>query len=165
MASVTANPDSLRESLLETWGVNNRINLFLIDNIDEPGLRATTSTRGGRDVARRFAHLHNNRINWLTYHAPGLEKGLQQFESKHSPSKEELKTALTASAEALGRALGESLEPGNKLKGWKRGIFSAFAYHIAHESHHRGSILLTLKLTGHKLEQDVQYKIWDWSRF
>ena len=152
------------EDLQQAWDTNNRIHLMLIDEISEEGLQATTSTRGGRDVARQFAHLHNNRINWLTYHAPGLETGLNFFESKHSPSKAELKDALRASAGAVGRALSQALESGEKIKGWKRGVFTAFAYHIAHESHHRGSILLTLKLSGNKLQQDVQYRIWDWSR-
>ncbi len=162
--SVAANADELAVDLLAAWQANNRINLYLIDKIDEAGLRSTTSTRGGRDVARQFAHLHNNRINWLTYHAPGFEAGLVMFESKHSPSKAELKTALEASAEALGKALFQALNSGEKIKGWKRGVFTALSYQVAHESHHRGSIMLTLKLTGHKPDQDVQYKIWDWSR-
>ena len=33
---------------------------------------------------------------------------------------------------------------------------------IAHESHHRGSILLTLKQSGHKVSQEVAYGIWEW---
>lgn len=37
-------------------------------------------------------------------------------------------------------------------------------YFIAHESHHRGNILLTLKQCGHRLDQDTQYAIWDWTR-
>ncbi len=161
--SLNSGPDPLRENLQEAWATNNRIHLYLIDQLSEAGLRATTSTRGGRDVARQFVHIHNNRINWLTYHASGFEKTLIMFESKHSPDKPELRTALEASAQALGNFLAQALQSGAKIKGWKHGIFSAFAYHIAHESHRRGNILLTLKLTRNKLDQDAQYKIWDWS--
>ena len=46
----------------------------------------------------------------------------------------------------------------------KKGVVSMLGYFIAHESHHRGSILLTLKECGHKVDQKVQYKIWDWDR-
>lgn len=34
----------------------------------------------------------------------------------------------------------------------------------AHESHHSGNILLTLKQSGHPVQQDVRYAIWDWDR-
>jgi uncharacterized damage-inducible protein DinB len=164
VSSLASDSDLLLRDLLEAWAANNRINLSLIAEIGEAGLRSTTSTRGGRDVARQFAHLHNNRINWLTYHAPGFGTGLEIFESKYSPSKDELRAALEASAAALAKFFGHALRSNEPIKGWKRGIFTALAYHIAHESHHRGSILLTLKLTGNKLDQDVQYRIWDWSR-
>jgi len=35
---------------------------------------------------------------------------------------------------------------------------------IAHESHHRGSILLTLKQTGHKLTDELKWGLWDWNK-
>ncbi|MFQ5704240.1 MAG: hypothetical protein ACE5HT_09475 [Gemmatimonadales bacterium] len=35
---------------------------------------------------------------------------------------------------------------------------------VAHESHHRGSILLTLKQCGHGLDKTTRYAIWDWDR-
>lgn len=37
-------------------------------------------------------------------------------------------------------------------------------YLVAHESHHRGNILLTLKTSGHKLDQDTSYAIWNWDK-
>lgn len=47
---------------------------------------------------------------------------------------------------------------------FKKGILNHIAYFIAHESHHRGSILLTLKACGHKVDQETAYAIWDWDR-
>ena len=49
-----------------------------------------------------------------------------------------------------------------KRKGFKKGIFTTLGYFIAHESHHRGSILLTLKETGNNLDKDDRYAIWAW---
>lgn len=48
--------------------------------------------------------------------------------------------------------------------GSKRGLGVSVAYFIAHESHHRGSIMLTLKQCGHKLDKSTSYGIWDWDR-
>jgi hypothetical protein len=42
--------------------VNNRINLRLVREISAAGMKSSLSTRGGRSVARQFAHLHNNRV-------------------------------------------------------------------------------------------------------
>ena len=52
----------MQDELLEAWRINNRINLYLIDNISEAGLQCTLSKRGGRGVAGQFAHLHNVRL-------------------------------------------------------------------------------------------------------
>ena len=51
-----------------------------------------------------------------------------------------------------------------KRRGFKKGIFTNLGYFIAHESHHRGSILLTLKESGHNLDQKTQYAIWGWDQ-
>ena len=154
----------MTEQLLEAWRVNNRINLYLLDHISEEGMKSTTSTRGGRDVARQLAHVHNNRIYWLENHGPrGAAEGLQMFDGNYSPSKDELRTAFEASGVALERCFAQAMEPEGKLRGCRRGVFAAFGYHIAHESHHRGGILLTLKLTGNKMDQAATYAIWDWN--
>lgn len=47
---------------------------------------------------------------------------------------------------------------------FKKGIVTTLAYFVAHESHHRGSILLTLKQSGHTLDQKAQYAIWNWDK-
>ena len=46
----------------------------------------------------------------------------------------------------------------------EKGIFTTLSYFIAHESHHRGSVILTLKECGYNLEQSERYAIWDWDR-
>ncbi len=44
------------------------------------------------------------------------------------------------------------------------GMKCTLGYFIAHESHHRGNILLTLKECGHNLGKDVQYATWGWDQ-
>ena len=143
---------------------NHRINTMLLGAISEDALRSTLSTRGGRDVARQFAHLHNVRIWHLEKRARELAEGLKTFESKHSPSKDELSESMEASTEAIGTFLTDVLEGKPKRRGFRKGIFTTLGYFIAHESHHRGSILLTLKQCGHLPGKDVTMGIWGWDQ-
>ncbi len=154
----------MRDELVEAWRTNNRINLYLIDQISDEGMRCSLSKRGGRDVARQFAHLHNVRLWHLENRAKDLSKGLVQFETKVTPSKAELVKALKASEKAVESFLCDVLEGKPKRRGSKKGIFTSLSYFIAHESHHRGSILLTLKQCGHGLKQKHAYAIWAWDQ-
>ncbi len=115
-------------------------------------------------MARQFAHLHNVRIWHLEKRAKDLVDGLETFASKDSPSRERLAEALAASALAVETFLGDVLEGKPRRRGFKKGIFTTLSYFVAHESHHRGSILLTLKQSGHAVDRDVAYGIWDWDR-
>jgi len=154
----------MTDQILETWHINNRVNLMLLDQITEAGLRSSLSTRGGRDVARQFAHMHSVRVGWLDVCANDLRKGLATFGKDADPSKAELKKALNASADAIATLLQRGAEAGGKIKGFKRGVIPMLGYLIAHEGHHRGSILLTLKQTGNKVSTEVQYGIWEWGK-
>ncbi len=154
----------MRDELLEAWMTNHRINVHLLEAITDEGLASTLSTRGGRDVARQFAHLHNVRIWHLEKRARDLADALETFESKYSPRKAELLDALAASTDRIATFLLDVLEGVPKRRGFKKGIFTTLAYFVAHESHHRGSILLTLKQCGHMPSKDVVYGLWGWDQ-
>jgi uncharacterized damage-inducible protein DinB len=152
--------------ITEAWHVNNRINLFLIDNISNEGWLSTLSSPGGRDVARQFAHLHNVRVMWLETRPAAFRKTLpplKKFESTYSPSKHEVKEALSISADAMEKLFEAAVTEGT-MPGYKRGVLTLFGYFITHDAHHRGNILLTLKQTGNKVSQEVQYAIWEWEK-
>ena len=150
----------MEDQLLAAWRTNNRINLFLIDRISDEAMLSTLSTRGGRDVARQFAHIHTNRVWQLEKRAKDLSTGLTKFAGKSSPSKEQLKDALSASSQAVETFLSDVLAGKPKRRGFKKGIFTTLSYLVAHESHHRGNIILTLKQSGHSLHKDAAYGIW-----
>ena len=44
----------------------------------------------------------------------------------------------------------------------KGGPLVYLAYFMAHDAHHRGNILLTLKERGHAVGKDLRFGIWDW---
>ena len=92
--------------------------------------------------------------------AKDLAEELVKFGSKYSPTRQELGEALTASPEAIAVYLGDGLEGKTKRRGFKKGIFTTLAYFVAHEAHHRGGILLTLKQCGYMPSKDAVYDIW-----
>jgi len=152
------------DDLLEAWRTNHRINLYLIEHISNDGMKCSLSKRGGRDVARQFAHLHNVRLYHLEKRARDLAAGLVKFESKVSPTKTQLKNAMIASSLAIEKLFAGVTAGEPKRRGFKKGVSTMLAYFVAHESHHRGNILLTIKECGHNLSQAERYTIWDWDR-
>ncbi|MCZ6754361.1 MAG: hypothetical protein O7E49_03515 [Gemmatimonadetes bacterium] len=148
------------DDILEAWRTNNRISLFLIDKISAPGMRCTLSQRGGRGVAGQFAHMHNNRVWQLEKRAKELAEGLEIFPPTTQPTKAALKKAFIASGNAIETFLTDLTAVAPKRRGFKKGVPSTLAYFVAHESHHRGIILLTLKECGHNLDKDARYAIW-----
>jgi uncharacterized damage-inducible protein DinB len=152
------------DDVLEAWRTNNRINLLLFDRISDEGMRCTLSKRGGRDVARQFAHIHDVRVHHLEKRAKDLAEGLPVFRSKAHPDRQAVREALAVSGEALEAFLAGLVAGEKGRRGFKKGIATTLSYFVSHESHHRGSILLTLKSCGHGVDQTTAYAIWDWDR-
>lgn len=145
--------------LTETWQIHNRINLYLLDSIDEVYLADLSASRG-RTVGEQFAHMHNVRLMWLKASEPALLDGLEKME-KEQISKEVIRTALAASGYAIEQ-LFEGTTPDGKVKGFKPHATGFLGYLISHESHHRGQIMLTLKQSGHPVDKKIQFGIWEW---
>ena len=60
--------------------------------------------------------------------------------------------------------MDRALDADGKVRGFSRGVVPLLAYLIAHDAHHRGNILLTLKQCGHPVPQNVRYGIWKWDK-
>lgn len=152
------------DQLLDAWRINNRINVMLIEHISDAGLRCTLSTRGGRNVVRQFAHLHNNRIWHLQRRAKRLATGAHVFATRDEPARATLTAALDDSEHRVENLIRLAGEGAGGVRTLRRGLAPYVAYFIAHESHHRGNILLTLKQCGHPLDKKIRDAIWDWDR-
>src|SRR6202521_5144599 len=140
------------EQLVEAWQINHRVTLKLLDALSDDALKATLSTRGGRDVSRQLAHVHEVRaVHAEVTSRTNRTAKLPHFEKGQSPTKKQLMIAFEASAQGIETSIREGWANGGKVTGFKRGVIPMVGYLIAHESHHRGSILLTLKQTGHRL--------------
>ncbi len=145
--------------LIDTWNIHNRINIYLLDAINEEFLTDVSASKG-RNVGEQYAHIHNVRLMWLKASSPDLLEGLTKIE-KGMISKELLKEELLKSAEAISKLLEKGFGE-NKIKGFKPHPSAFLGYLISHESHHRGQILLALKQSGHPIDQKTQYGLWEW---
>ncbi len=152
---------SIAEQVLDTWRIQNRINLYLLDAVADDALADVAATKG-RSVGKVFAHLHNVRLMWLKAAAPELLEGLEKLgDDDAAPGKAELRGALESSAMAIETLLARGLEAG-KIKGFKPHPIAFLGYLVAHEAHHRGQMMLALKANGHLPDKKVQYGLWEW---
>lgn len=148
--------------LVETWLMSNEANLFLLENIPKEYLGDSYTPRT-RTVAAQFAHMHNVRLRALGHVAPGLVGGVENFPRGAQPSKSELKKALKASEKIMARFM-ETAEADAKVEGWNGSPATFLGYLVAHEAHHRGLAMVAIRMSGHKLPQEVVYGQWDWGK-
>ncbi|UYV12115.1 MAG: DinB family protein [Phycisphaera sp.] len=150
--------------LATAWDTNCAINRVILDAVSDGGLHCTLSTRGGRGVSGEFAHMHNIRLAHLEKRAKDLASGVVKLDASSKPSRATLRKAFKQSDAAIRSLLIGVLNEEAKRRGFKRGIYTTLSYFIAHEAHHRGRILLTLKVSKHTLDKDTQMKIWAWDQ-
>lgn len=147
------------KQIIETWEINNKINLYLLSAIDEGNLSSIALSKG-RTVAEQFSHIHNVRLMWLKEAQPELLKSVEKFE-KENITKQLLSEQLNKSAKAISKMLEIALEEG-KLKGFKPHPTAFLGYIISHESHHRGQIVLSLKQSGCSVDKKILFGLWEW---
>lgn len=150
------------DPLVETWNINCRMSLYVLDAIAPEALGGISASKG-RSVGALFAHLHAVRLMWLEVAAPELMKGLAKIDKAAVADKQLLQRSLEQSAHATGELLKQGLAAG-KIKGFKRSPAAFMGYLIAHEGYHLGEIGMTLKQTGHPLDQKIAYGMWEWGR-
>ncbi len=148
------------KQLSETFSINHRINLYLLEAITDEHLKDISASKG-RNVGEQFAHIHNVRIMWLKAAASELLHGLDKIEKEDAVNKKKLIKGLEQSAKAMNTLLDMG-EVTGKIKGFKPHATAFLGYLLSHEAHHRGQILLSLKQNNHMIDKKIQSGIWEW---
>ena len=154
----------INTQILETWAFHNRIMLLVLESIPDEAMEASMSSHGGRDISRQFAHLFNVRMNRLASFSKKVGKDLVLFEKGESPSKDKLIEMFQLSGEVMEGYIRSCLDNEGESPNFKRGVVLMLGYYISHEAHHRGSVLLTMKLSGFKLPNALKWGIWEWNK-
>jgi uncharacterized damage-inducible protein DinB len=147
-------------ALVETWQVNNRVNLRLLDALSDEQLAATILPRG-RPVISYFVHMHMARFYWLERRARDLAKNFKKIPGGKAP-RAVVRQALIDSGDAMGELFAEAERTGT-IKHAKRSPVTFLGYALAHEGHHRGQILLHLRVAKLPLDRDTSYSLWYWN--
>ena len=151
----------LEQQLLETWQINNRINLYLLDAVTSESLGAALVSKG-RAVGEQFAHIHNVRLMWVKSAQPEILGKSAKIEKSGEFDKAVLQKSLHESGEMIGELLTKALENGGRVKGFKPHATAFLGYLVSHEAHHRSQIILALKQSGQALDKKILFGIWEW---
>ena len=147
--------EELVRQLLAAWARNDAILRELLHHVPPGGLRAIPAGSRGREVAAQFWHLHRARVVWLAFHDGAKRPALARYDRGTPPTRTQLRRALTASGAAVARFLERAFAGDARPRLFRGEPVRWLAYLIAHESHHRGQILLALKQAGMKVPDDV----------
>lgn len=150
-----------KQQLIETWQINNRIVLYLLESI-APEHLADKMTSKGRSAGEQFAHIHNVRLMWLKASAPELLEGQTKIEKEQAEDKALLAKCLAESGKAIEKLIDSAVENGGRVKGFKPHVTAFVGYLAAHDSHHRSQAIIALKQGGHPVDKKVLYGIWEW---
>lgn len=149
-------------AILETWKMNQKVNLRLLDNLTD-GMLSDSYAAGVRKVGEQFVHMNTVRMAWIEVGAPALFKKRKKVDKDSIVTISYLKTELEKSSGLIEELLTDVFEK-EKMKGWKQHPLTFLGYLIAHESHHRGLIMVALRSAGHSLPKEEMFGLWDWGK-
>jgi len=159
----------LNEQVLQAWDTHQQMFFLLFDAIEPDAFAGKPTGMSGRSIGNIFAHVNNQRFEWIKVSAPELIDGLIRIPVKSKAEREairkdQLHPALEQSGAAMRQMFANALDKG-KLKGQKTPIMTMYSYMIAHEWYHIGEVGMTLTLAGYKLDEQTAWGIWSWGRW
>lgn len=147
------------EALLVSYATNERINQYLLRDLNPGAWRAEPPGGKGRTIAAIVAHMHNVRVMWLkSAKAASVPEQLD----RHSVTLDQAKAGLNESFLALQEVIGNALATDGRIRGFKPDVVGFVGYLIAHDAHHRGQVTMLARQTGFPLGKSTAFGMWEW---
>jgi uncharacterized damage-inducible protein DinB len=163
---------NLRDTILNAWKTNNRVTVFLVENLSPEFLNAKVPGAPRRTIRMLAGHLHNARCMWIK--TLGKEHGIAVPRSvnRHNVTPKDLVPALQSSGAGMLSLLEFGCDHGGTIPAssayvWRNlplDVGHVLGYFIAHEAHHRGQIVMLARELGHRLPAEVTNGLWNWSK-
>ncbi len=148
----------IKADLIHSWDLNNKVTLYLLDNIKTEWLTTKLNDKG-RSIGEQFLHINNIRSYWI---GKVGEKIDLKLDKKYAKDKNKLEEALQKSAQKMNETLSKIFEQEN-INGYKPHPVAFFSQMIAHESHHRGQIMTIANRNGLEVDKTVNFGLWNWN--
>ncbi|NMH89962.1 DinB family protein [Flavivirga algicola] len=148
----------IKADLLNSWDLNNKVTLYLLDHIDTEWLSKKLNGTG-RSISEQFLHINNIRSFWI---GKVNEKIDLKLDKKYAKDKKKLEEALQKSAQKMKETLSKIFEQ-ESIRGYKPHPVAFFSQMIAHESHHRGQIIATITRNDLPIDKSVNFGLWNWN--
>lgn len=148
----------IKTDLIQSWDLNNKVTLYLLDNIETEWLPTKINGKG-RCIGEQFLHINNIRSFWIGKVGQKIDLKLDK---KHANDKKQLFDALQKSSQKMNDNLTKIFEQ-ESIKGYTPHPVAFFAQMIAHESHHRGQIMATVTRNGLQIDKSVNFGLWNWN--
>ena len=104
------------DEIKETWHINNQINLYLLNGIEQAHMNDTASSKG-RTVGDQFGHINNVRLMWLKESEPELMDTVIRLE-KGTTDKKIIIEAFKKSAHAMAQRIQTSPNSISRIYNW-----------------------------------------------
>ena len=161
-----------RDMLLSAWRTNNRVTVFLAENLPRELWGAAVPGAARRTVRMIAGHIHNARCMWIK--TLGQEHGIAapRAVNRHKVGPEELIPALGDSSCGIINLLALGCDRGGTIPvsssyTWRNlplDVGHVLTYFVAHEGHHRGQIVMLARQLGYRLPVEITGGLWQWSK-
>jgi uncharacterized damage-inducible protein DinB len=161
-----------RDLLLAAWRTNNRVTIFLVENLAKELWEAKVPGAPRRTVRMLAGHMHNARCMWIKTLGKDFGIVVPRAVNRHQVGRKELILALERSSRGIVSLLTLGCDRGGTIPvsssyTWRNlplDVGHVLTYFVAHEGHHRGQIVMLARQLGYRLPVAVTGGLWQWSK-
>jgi len=158
--------------LLDAWRTNNRVTIFLAENLPAELWGAAVPGAPRRSVRMILGHIHNARCMWIKTLGKDHGIAVPRTVDRHKVGPKQLIPALERSSRGIIGLLTLGLEHGGTIPlsasyTWRNlplDVAHVLTYFAAHEGHHRGQIVMLARQLGHRLPVEVTGGLWHFAK-